>query len=93
MKARLADRLRALLARVAPRCIAIVIFGDGSFLAAKFSRLEPALARIEIESDSSPGAGPSTCELVVNLGSVRIYRHVERLAYSPRRVTNPTHVN
>lgn len=80
MSGRLVTWLRRNLARFAPRCIVIVIFGDGSFVAAKLSRIERAQPRIEIESRNEHGASRSACELVVNFGSVRIYRLVRQEA-------------
>jgi hypothetical protein len=63
-------------ARFAPRCFVVVIFGDGSYLVARYSRLEPA--REEIAIDGNAGR----CELTADLGGLRIYRYV--------RVTDPT---
>jgi hypothetical protein len=98
MKARIGigKWVRARLARFAPRCIVLVIFGDGSFLAATFSRLEPALPRIEIESCGECGASHSACELVANFGSVRIYRLVAKSAsggHAPRAGSVSPRVN
>jgi hypothetical protein len=62
--------------RFVPRCFVVVIFGDGSYLVARYSRLEPA--REEIAIDGNAGR----CELTADLGGLRIYRYV--------RVTDPT---
>ncbi|HVB99004.1 MAG TPA: hypothetical protein VNJ12_06685 [Candidatus Dormibacteraeota bacterium] len=83
MKKRIVNWVRQCLGRFAPRCVVIVIFGDGSFLAAKVSRLEPARPRIEVESAGASGARPAACELVANFSGVRIYRLVEGRAPAP----------
>lgn len=63
-------RARDIAMRFAPRCFVLVIFGDGSYLVAKYSRLEPA--REEIEIDGNGGR----CELTADLGGLRVYRYV-----------------
>ncbi len=55
-----------------PRCFVLVIFSDGSFLVAKFSRLEPAREELAIEGEGG------FCLLRADLGKVRIYRYVRR---------------
>jgi hypothetical protein len=56
--------------RFVPRCFVVVIFGDGSYLVARYSRLEPA--REEIAIDGNAGR----CELTADLGGLRVYRYV-----------------
>ena len=63
-------RVRSFATRLAPRCFVLVIFGDGSYLVARYSRLEPA--REEIAIDGNAGR----CELTADLGGLRIYRYV-----------------
>ena len=61
---------RRILAWLAPRCFVLVIFGDGSYLVAKYSRLEPACEEIAIEGNAG------RCELTADLGGLRVYRYV-----------------
>jgi hypothetical protein len=70
----LLGRFRGMLATLAPRCFVVVIFGDGSYLVAKYSRLEPA--REEIAIDGNAGR----CELTADLGGLRVYRYVRAAA-------------
>ena len=70
----LSGRFRRILAPLAPRCFVVVIFGDGSYLVAKYSRLEPA--REEIAIDGNAGR----CELTADLGGLRVYRYVRAAA-------------
>ncbi len=65
-------RVRQLAAWLGPRCFVLVIFSDGSFLVAKFSRLEPAREELAIEGEGG------FCQLRADLGRVRIYRYVHR---------------
>lgn len=67
---RFADPLRRILARFTPRCFVLVIFGDGSYLVAKYSRLEPVREYIEIEGNAG------RCQLTADLGGLRVYRYV-----------------
>jgi hypothetical protein len=67
-------RLRRVAEWLAPRCFVLVIFGDGSYLVAKYSRLEPA--REEIAIDGNAGR----CELTADLGGLRVYRYVRAAA-------------
>lgn len=69
-----AEQLRQLAARLAPRCFVVVIFGDGSFLVARFSRLEPAREEFALEGETG------RCELAADLGSLRVYRYVRSAA-------------
>jgi hypothetical protein len=66
----LAAWLRRAVAWLAPRCFVLVIFGDGSYLVAKYSRLEPVREEIEIEGNAGH------CELTADLGGLRVYRYV-----------------
>lgn len=66
----IAGRLRRVATRFAPRCFVLVIFSDGSYLVARYSRLEPA--REEIAIDGNAGR----CELTADLGGLRVYRYV-----------------
>ena len=68
----IAARVRQLAAWLGPRCFVLVIFSDGSFLVAKFSRLEPAREELAIEGDGG------FCQLRADLGRVRIYRYVRQ---------------
>jgi hypothetical protein len=65
----IAVRVRQVAAWLGPRCFVLVIFSDGSFLVAKFSRLEPAREELAIEGDGG------FCQLRADLGGVRIYRY------------------
>lgn len=65
-----AEWLRGVTDWFAPRCFVLVIFGDGSFLVARYSRMEPAREEIAIEGNAGH------CELTADLGGLRIYRYV-----------------
>lgn len=65
-----AEWLRRIAAWVAPRCFVLVIFGDGSFLVARYSRLEPAREEIAVEGNAG------RCELTADLGGLRVYRYL-----------------
>lgn len=65
-----ADWLRGVVVWLAPRCFVVVIFGDGSYLVAKYTRLEPAHEEIAIGGDTG------RCELTADLGGLRVYRYV-----------------
>ncbi len=69
-----AGKLRRAVAQLAPRCFVLVIFGDGSFLVARFSRLEPAREEFRLEGEAG------RCELAADLGSLRVYRYVRTAA-------------
>ena len=64
------ERVWRAVASLGPRCFVLVIFGDGSYLVAKYSRLEPARREIAIEGDAG------RCRLTADLGGLRIYRYV-----------------
>jgi hypothetical protein len=66
----LVESVRNLAARLAPRCFVLVIFGDGSYLVARYSRLEPAREEISIEGNAG------RCYLTADLGGLRVYRYV-----------------
>jgi hypothetical protein len=69
-----AGRMRRVGAWLAPRCFVLVIFGDGSYLVARYSRLEPAHEEIAVGGDAG------RCELTADLGGLRIYRYVRATA-------------
>jgi hypothetical protein len=69
-----AGRLRRAAERFTPRCFVLVIFGDGSYLVARYSRLEPAHEEIAIDGDAG------RCELTADLGGLRVYRYVRTTA-------------
>ena len=73
----LRDGFLRVIAPFAPKCFVLVIFGDGSFLVARLSRLEAAREEIALDGDAG------RCQLRANLGGLRIYRHVRdlRLGY------------
>jgi hypothetical protein len=73
-------RLRRFAALIWPRCFVLVIFGDGSFLVAKFSRLEPVKKEFAMEGEAG------RCQLAADLGALRVYRYLRatpRPAHAP----------
>lgn len=78
----LGETARKLAARLAPRCFVLVIFGDGSYLVARYSRLELPSDEIAIEGNAG------RCYLTADLGKLRVYRfaRVEPVEILPVRL-------
>lgn len=79
-------RFRRVATTLWPRCYVLVIFGDGSFLVATISRLEPARATFAIDGEAGQ------CELAADLGALRVYRYVRAMPYpSPAQQNEIVH--
>lgn len=81
IRQRFGERLVRIAAPLWPRCFVLVIFGDGSFLVAKFSRLEPLREEFGMEGEAG------RCQLAADLGALRVYRYV-RAAPRPARAAS-----